>query len=47
MDDIERQVVHSEGFVCVVLEALLRYREIFRVKVIHLLRKLIVPRLQV
>lgn len=47
VDDIEGQVVHGQSFVCMVLEALFCYREIFRVKVVHLLRKLIVPRLKV
>lgn len=47
VDDIKGQVVHGQSFVCVVLEALFRYCEVFRVKVIHLLGKLIVPRLKV
>ena len=47
VDDVEGQVVHGQGLVRVVLQALLRDREVLRVEVIHLLRKLIVPRLQV
>lgn len=47
VDDIEGQVVHGQGLVRVVLQALLRDREVLRVEVVHLLRKLIVPRLQV
>lgn len=47
VDDIKGQVIHGQGFVCMVLESLLCYRKIFSVKVIHLLRELIIPRFKV
>ena len=47
VDDVEGQVVHGQRLVCVVLQALLRDCQVLCVEVVHLLRKLVVPRLQV
>lgn len=47
VDDVEGQVIHGQSLIRVVLQALLCYCEVLRVKVIHLLRKLVVPRLKV
>ena len=47
VDDVEGQVVHSQRLVRMVLQALLRDCQVLRVEVVHLLRKLVVPRLQV
>lgn len=47
VDDIEGEVVHGQGLVCVVLQPLLSQRQVLRVEVIHLARQLLVPRLQV
>lgn len=47
VDDVKSQVIHGQGFVCVVLQALLCDRQILRIEVIHLLGKLIIPRLKV
>ena len=47
VDDVEGQVIHGQSLVRVVLQALLCYCEVLRVKVIHLLRKLVIPGLKV
>ncbi len=43
VDDIEREVVHGQGLVSVVLQPLLGQRQVLRVKIIHLTRQLLVP----
>lgn len=47
VDDVESQIIHCQGFVCVVLQALLGNGQVLCIKVIHLLGKLIIPRLEV
>lgn len=47
VDDVEGQVVHRKGLVCVVLQPLLSHRQVLGVEVTHLLRKLLIPWIQV
>lgn len=47
VDDVEGQVVHGKGFVCVMLEPLLSQSQILGVEVVCLLGQLLVPWLQV
>lgn len=43
VDDVVGQVVHGERLVCVVLQPLLRQRQILGVEVTHLLGELLIP----
>ena len=47
VDDVEGEVVDGQGLVGVVLELLLGQGQVLRVKLTHLARQLLVPRLQV
>lgn len=47
VDDVESQIIHCQGFICMVLQALLGDGQVLCIKVIHLLGKLIIPRLEV
>jgi len=46
VDDVEGEVVDGQGLVGVVLQLLLRQRQVLRVKFTHLARQLLAPRLQ-